>query len=332
MGPAGKSFTLLVVLPVAVFVGVALLAFREVEGTGTTAQPSAERYALIAWPVLAGVILWVILGAGRLGRTRQWFGSFIDARNRYSLSRVQIAAWTVLVISAWLAIVVVRFASGLEATKALDVDIPDPVLATLGISTASWLGATAIKDKKRQRRTTVNWQAEQQLQRTRLLDQIESLETRMARLMNAKVDSATGTKERAAADKALQKTKAELTLTLDEKDRVDKILAADAQAAGVLASNSSPLGAEPADLFLGEEVGDYQTTDFGKVQMFFVTMSLVLAYALSLSAMIRSTGLLANPGTLPTVGDSFNVLLGISHAGYLGTKVSDSQPSEASTR
>jgi hypothetical protein len=162
----------------------------------------------------------------------------------------------------------------------------------------------------------------------RLMDKIEDLQTQMAESINSKVSAGVHSKKEAAAQKALRRAKAELKVALSEKERIDKLLAADAEAEGVLASNPSPRDAEPADLFLGEEVGDYQTTDFGKVQMFFVTMALVLAYGLSLAAMIRSTALLADAGSLPPFPDSLNVLLGISHAGYLGTKVSDSQPSE----
>jgi len=73
-----------------------------------------------------------------------------------------------------------------------------------------------------------------------------------------------------------------------------------------------------SDLFRGEEVGDRDHLDLGKVQMFLFTVVLVLAYGLAVGDMFDKT-----QGTftsLPALGDGVVTLLAISHAGYLTRK------------
>ena len=86
----------------------------------------------------------------------------------------------------------------------------------------------------------------------------------------------------------------------------------------VVVANKSPLKARWADLLKGEEVGNASVLDLGKVQMFFFTFVLLLAYASALAATFREAqdAIL----TLPPIQDGMNVLLGISHTGYLSNK------------
>jgi hypothetical protein len=76
--------------------------------------------------------------------------------------------------------------------------------------------------------------------------------------------------------------------------------------------------AEVADLFRGEETTNCNTLDLARVQMFFFTLVLVLAYAVLLGSLfIKITGVI---GSLPDIDPSMTTLLGISHAGYLANK------------
>ena len=73
-----------------------------------------------------------------------------------------------------------------------------------------------------------------------------------------------------------------------------------------------------SDLFRGEEVGDRDHLDLGKVQMFLFTVVLVLAYGLAVGDMFeRTEGAFTS---LPALGDGVVTLLAISHAGYLTRK------------
>lgn len=73
------------------------------------------------------------------------------------------------------------------------------------------------------------------------------------------------------------------------------------------------------DLFQGDTVQAAGQLDFGKVQLFYITIALLIGYGLVVAdsfATIPVTGIT----TLPVFNEGFLVLLGISHAGYLTTK------------
>jgi len=86
----------------------------------------------------------------------------------------------------------------------------------------------------------------------------------------------------------------------------------------VVVRNPDASSARWADLIKGEEVGNATTVDLGKMQMLFFTFILALAYAGALSALFgNASGVVT---TLPPIDDGMNVLLGISHTGYLSSK------------
>ena len=72
------------------------------------------------------------------------------------------------------------------------------------------------------------------------------------------------------------------------------------------------------DLLRGEELSNADKLDLGKMQMFFFTLILVVAYGAQLRGMFlgSETGITS----LPIVENGMNVLLGISHTGYLASK------------
>lgn len=89
-------------------------------------------------------------------------------------------------------------------------------------------------------------------------------------------------------------------------------------AQGQLVAKKSPKDASWADLFEGEETGNWATLDIAKIQMFFFTLVLVLAYAVALAAKFNGTE--ATLHGFPPFSDSMLALLAISHAGYLANK------------
>lgn len=95
---------------------------------------------------------------------------------------------------------------------------------------------------------------------------------------------------------------------------------------GQLVVNQTPDTAKWADMFQGSETGNAGLLDLGKVQMFFFTLILVLAYASALSTLFQQG---AGPVlALPVIDGGMLALLGISHAGYLVNKALPHSDSE----
>ncbi len=87
---------------------------------------------------------------------------------------------------------------------------------------------------------------------------------------------------------------------------------------GLIVVNDTPEAAQWSDLFKGEETGNAALLDLAKIQMFYFTLILVLAYAVALGVSFASstTGIMGFPDLDP----SMVALLGISHTGYLANK------------
>jgi len=84
---------------------------------------------------------------------------------------------------------------------------------------------------------------------------------------------------------------------------------------GQLVVNTTPEGARLSDLFKGEESGNAAQLDLSKIQMFYFTLILVLAYAVALGNAFASDAV--GIAKFPPLGPGLVALLGISHAGYL---------------
>ncbi len=80
-------------------------------------------------------------------------GAFIDNRNRISLSKLQMAAWTVVVLSAFATAAAYNAGSAMfegGQVSALAVNIPGELLLAMGISATSLVAAPALLSLKSQ--------------------------------------------------------------------------------------------------------------------------------------------------------------------------------------
>ena len=88
---------------------------------------------------------------------------------------------------------------------------------------------------------------------------------------------------------------------------------------GRLYSNADPRDARFTDIFQGDEIGNTAYIDPAKLQMFFFTLVIAASYAYEIfQAMHNPPDRLA----MPSVSEGMVALLAISHAGYLGSKIS----------
>lgn len=102
------------------------------------------------------------------------------------------------------------------------------------------------------------------------------------------------------------------TFQLMQKQGVDSTKV---DATGQIVINKSPEDARWSDMFKGEETGNAAHLDLAKIQMFYFTLILVLAYAAALAATFAG-GEVQIPA-LPKLDAGMVALLGISHGGYL---------------
>ena len=108
----------------------------------------------LSFLVIVALLTLSLVCAGYATRNRH-FGALIDSRGRLSLSRLQMALWTVVILGGWSAAVLANVASGDE--NAGDVEIPGELLALMGISTTTLVASSAVKSyNQKERRLFVN--------------------------------------------------------------------------------------------------------------------------------------------------------------------------------
>jgi hypothetical protein len=103
---------------------------------------------LWAWVVTLGLLALFAAIAGQ-GITGYWRGVLIDGRNKMSLSRLQTALWTLVILSAFLTAALVNIRSG--QADPLSSAIPTGTWILLGISITSLVGSPLILNSKKSR-------------------------------------------------------------------------------------------------------------------------------------------------------------------------------------
>lgn len=79
--------------------------------------------------------------------SQHYLGILIDNRNVFSLSRIQIGGWFLLIASAILTMAIINLVN--KDPKAIDIDMPPELLALMGISTTSLVGSALILSNKK---------------------------------------------------------------------------------------------------------------------------------------------------------------------------------------
>lgn len=350
--------------------------------------------SLQLWGILTAVILLLLVGLG-IGANGKWYGFLIDSRNRTSLSRLQVSLWTILALSAFLAIALQRSIPNvlgkanekavtqcraeyiqeteqiedIEALRGQDpkaaeaaqeraaaecvpnplkIRFPEELLLALGISTASFTGSTLVLSNKRNKsefgltsdlkRKIVDAEktlTEKQVMLSRITQELGDSRSAIQDAQNQINDPSL--LDKAPAQKVIEEATLRYNNEYAKKPQVEKDLTEAKQALeslqtqlgefreGLLKVNKTPQEATLSDLFQGDETGNYYLVDLSKVQMFFFTVAIVVAYAAALAAILNDQAALMNPLGMdfPSFSSSLNALLAISHAGYLTVKSVD---------
>jgi hypothetical protein len=94
---------------------------------------------------------------------------------------------------------------------------------------------------------------------------------------------------------------------------------------GVLYANNCIKSARLMDMFEGDELRNTRFVDVGKLQMFFFTVIVLMSYSVALFSLM-ATSKASDITMFPALSDGLVALLGISHAGMLGTSAVTATP------
>ena len=250
----------------------------------------------------------------------------------------------------------------------LEIAFPEELVIAMGISAVSFAGSSLITSNKKRKDVNIQSRDQSVQDAKRKVDEAKALQDKAQKDSNdalanklvwdkklsdaqAKVDGAVSGSDqekqaikdrdmvrlqadfanKSVSENALKFQNAKDAVTAAEADlkkAQDAFQAAQTQAEGLLHKNADPSQASLLDLFRGSEVGDYRLIDMGKVQMFFFTIVVIVAYAVAVLVLLRDPIALGNPlgVDFPPFSNSLNTLLGISHAAYLSNKTIDHTP------
>jgi hypothetical protein len=215
---------------------------------------------LSAFTVLIG---WAI--TGRAG------GALIDPKKaRYSLSRLQMISWTILILAAYLNAFIVNIAAG--RTNPVDVGIPGALLAAMGVSIGGLLGTQLVL----------------------------------------------GYKQSKSGSGYVSEDGGKVVVMRDDASTAVDAAADPSAGSAVMKAPTTGL----SDIFKGDTVASSSSLDLGKIQLFYVTVALVLGYGIFVATGFAHVpvGKSGGIGSLPEISQGFVALLALSHGGYLSTK------------
>jgi hypothetical protein len=251
-----------------VLIGIVMLALTVVIALAAWYVPDGKN-----WLLVLGLMIAFFLLTGKV-LTGRGYGVLINDRNLMSLSRLQLILWTILIVSGFFVIAMVRIKSG-DVDQPLSIGIDWQIWTLLGISATSFVGTPLLYGGKM-------------------------------------------TEEPKDPAKVERKTASEIAGETPEMVAENR--------RGILYANSKIDDARFTDMFQGDELTNAHLVDVGKLQMFFFTVTVVIAYGAQLYQLIAYGDLKQSGIHLPELQNGLLALMGISHASYLGSKSIDRTP------
>ena len=344
------SALLLIIFALVLFVGAAALFFTLSKIFDDSIIPP-----IALWLAFLVATMLLLVGLG-IGANDLWYGALIDSRNRASLSRLQITAWTVVSMTGWMAIALSRVPAGalapastlqietckqhhlqeLEGISNIDsFSVTNPTSAELAIQRAvaectpqplnvvmppELLAALGL--------STVSLAGSSLVKSTKKRRRTVELRADLDRRVQAAqldLDNAVAAEAAAQTDEEAGR----LALAADNaraiyKNAKYRYEIANRGSAGTLKTNQYASDAKLTDIFYGEEIGNHDQVDLSKVQMFFISAVIIIGYTAMLVELLGSPTIFEPFSVvLPVFSGSMNTLLAISHGGYLVTKSVD---------
>ena len=263
-------------------------------------------------------------GEGGTAGSPGWFDVLIDNRNKYSLSRFQIMAWTLVVMSAIWTIAIARGTDSIAHAK----DYACKPVASQSDSSAN---ENPIENENNKKATCA---APADIQLPEILWALMGISVTTA-VASPLIKN--NTQERTQQNTSYFKLKlkpAEDGLPVMDsngeqvKDSQGNGITSNFDAAGAISirKKGPPL---LSDMFMSEDPGNEYVLNIGKVQNFFFTVVAVIIYAFVLGAAIAGTKSIAALYQFPDLSEGLVAIIGISHAGYLVNKATDTDTGPA---
>jgi hypothetical protein len=215
-----------------------IVAVNVVAGLITRHRLAQQGWLLLTpWILTAACMVWCFALIGRLPPIVDWRGLLIDQRNKISLSRLQLVAWSLLVISAVTTEGILNAVWG--RTNPLELGIPAELWVLLGLSAGTFVAAPLVLATK--------------------------------------------------ADRGDLATKA-------------------------------PYQHAWRDIFYGDDTGNSDQVDIGKVQQFFFTVVLVVTYAVAIGSLIATAIPAETLLTFARLDPGFIGIMAVSQTAYIAYK------------
>jgi hypothetical protein len=289
-----------------------------------------------AWEFLGEIVFAVValVGIG-LAVQGKVLGAAIDTRNRVSLSKLQMLAWTVLAVGAltslggaWLHVKGVSAALDPPPASVVvaAVVVPATVAPAPSAPASNALAAPALTNSPAVPAPTNAMAAAPSNTGSPTNAIAGAAPVATATSTPASPDLIPAELLLAMGIAATSFVASPLLLSLKsgeeptDQDKSDLAAARGTSLAnlGKVDGRNDPAEASFADIFHGDEVGNATDVDLGKVQQIFITVLLLGLYGASIfKALDDAHGLIRN---LPPMNRDFVELLAISHASYLGYK------------
>lgn len=275
-----------------------------------------------AFPIVLALMLVFCVFIG-IAICHEPMGILINEQNVMSLARFQITLWTIIIISALLVIAFARIKNGVVADEdglaladPLHITLGENLLALLGISAVSFVGSPLIAATKRSKTAdpkAAETTAKEMVRQNNVPDSVKA---------TAPVNKvpANGAPPPAGATPPPKNAPPPPEVTAHVENEIGQ------NAEGILFKNPRISDASFADLFEGNELGNAAHVDLAKVQMFFFTVVVAIAYLNALWDLIHTGAIYGADFAFPALSNGMVGLLGISNAGYLAAKGVDHTP------
>lgn len=310
-------------LSILFFIGLALLPFSSRLAEPLKSHSSAAFILITLYYAVIIILIGFNVSGGNI------LAILIDRRNMVSLSKLQMAIWTILVISGFVTIAALKTA--FQIPNPLDIGIPETLWVLMGISTASFIGSPLLKNENFKLSDKEKEEIEKRVQ-----TETNDWKTKNGRDPN---DEEKAQIRKKVEEDVIKKLQTKSGIKSDDPQEL----------IGTEVANKDAKDASIFDIFRGEEVGNFKLPDLGKIQMFLFSIIVWAAYAMLVYQLItRITNVGSDPHMIeelaknaisanealrnasmntlhsmtdfPDISGGMTALLGISNAGYLAYK------------